>query len=214
MFDCTDRLGVSTGQAVTVPISAADHLVDLTAAELRALIERDLARLLPRTQQADVVDFFVTREREATFRPESRQPRAASRHPYHGWTASSSPAHGPTPGGPQRWRVPYAAARQLPLPSSRCRSPSGHLTSLPRPEPDGRSAGMTIASPMVLSETRDLVLPALRAAVDQLDPTSRAQASYHLCWTDAEGNPEAGPGRQVVAPGARPALRQGRRSAA
>jgi geranylgeranyl diphosphate synthase type I len=59
---------------------------------------------------------------------------------------------------------------------------------------------MTIASPMVLAETRDLVLPALQAAVDQLDPTSRAQASYHLCWTDADGNPEAGPGGKSLRP--------------
>src|SRR2546423_4815444 len=59
---------------------------------------------------------------------------------------------------------------------------------------------MTISSPMVLTETRDLVLPALRSAVDQLDPTSRAQASSPLCWTDADGNPEDAPGGKSLRP--------------
>jgi squalene-associated FAD-dependent desaturase len=85
VFDCTDRMGVTTGQAVTVPISAADDVVDLTAAELRALVERDLEWLLPRTKQAVVRDFFVTREREATFRP------SPGSHALRPGTATSAP---------------------------------------------------------------------------------------------------------------------------
>jgi geranylgeranyl diphosphate synthase, type I len=59
---------------------------------------------------------------------------------------------------------------------------------------------VTIAAPVALAETRDLVLPALREAVDRLDPTSRAQASYHLCWTDAEGRPESAGGGKSLRP--------------
>jgi geranylgeranyl diphosphate synthase, type I len=59
---------------------------------------------------------------------------------------------------------------------------------------------VTIASPMTLTETRDLVFPALSDAVSRLDPTSRAQASYHLCWTDAQGRPESGGGGKSLRP--------------
>jgi hydroxysqualene dehydroxylase len=69
VFDCTRRVGLTEGQAVTVPISAAQRLIDLPAAEIRTLVEDALAILLPRTRQAHVLEFFVTREREATFRP-------------------------------------------------------------------------------------------------------------------------------------------------
>ena len=35
----------------------------------------------------------------------------------------------------------------------------------------------------------DAVEPALRQAVAHLDPTTRALASYHLGWTEADGTP-------------------------
>jgi squalene-associated FAD-dependent desaturase len=69
VFDCTEQLGITDGQAITVPVSAAQALIDLPAAEIRTQAEVALAALLPRTRQAAVLDFFVTREREATFRP-------------------------------------------------------------------------------------------------------------------------------------------------
>jgi squalene-associated FAD-dependent desaturase len=69
VFDCTEQLGIRAGQAITVPVSAAQAVIDLPAAELRAQAQAALAVLLPRTRVAEVLDFFVTREREATFRP-------------------------------------------------------------------------------------------------------------------------------------------------
>ncbi|QRP43398.1 polyprenyl synthetase family protein [Amycolatopsis sp. FDAARGOS 1241] len=48
------------------------------------------------------------------------------------------------------------------------------------------------AVPEVLGRTRDAVQPALRAAVDRLDETSRAISAYHLGWTDADGTPVSG----------------------
>jgi geranylgeranyl diphosphate synthase type I len=56
--------------------------------------------------------------------------------------------------------------------------------------------------PPALRDARELVVPALRAAVQRLDPVSRAVAAYHLGWTDGQGRPvEAGGGKAV-----RPAL--------
>lgn len=43
-----------------------------------------------------------------------------------------------------------------------------------------------------LSQSRAAVLPALRAAVARLDPTSRTLAGYHLGWTDLDGQPVDG----------------------
>jgi geranylgeranyl diphosphate synthase type I len=51
-----------------------------------------------------------------------------------------------------------------------------------------------------LHRSRDHVLPALRAAIDRLDPTNRAIACYHLGWTDADGRPVAGNGGKAVRP--------------
>ncbi len=51
-----------------------------------------------------------------------------------------------------------------------------------------------------LERSRDAVVPAIRAAVDRLDPTSRAQAAYHLGWIDADGAPAAGGGGKAVRP--------------
>src|SRR5207302_6044202 len=55
------------GQYVAISMSAADDLIDLPVREIRD-------RLLPELRQvlrtgAEVRDFFVTRERHATFRP-------------------------------------------------------------------------------------------------------------------------------------------------
>lgn len=51
-----------------------------------------------------------------------------------------------------------------------------------------------------LHRSRDAVEPALRKAVERLDPTSRAQASYHFGWTDADGRTVAGNGGKAVRP--------------
>ncbi|WP_084144856.1 polyprenyl synthetase family protein [Amycolatopsis jejuensis] len=54
------------------------------------------------------------------------------------------------------------------------------------------------AVPEILGRTRDLVQPALRAAVDRLDEGSRAISAYHLGWTDANGVPTDGNGGKAV----------------
>ncbi|MDX6256818.1 MAG: geranylgeranyl diphosphate synthase, type [Frankiales bacterium] len=59
---------------------------------------------------------------------------------------------------------------------------------------------MTIAFPVALSETQELVQPALRKAVARLDPHTQAQASYHLCWTGVDGEPESGGGGKSLRP--------------
>jgi geranylgeranyl diphosphate synthase type I len=52
-----------------------------------------------------------------------------------------------------------------------------------------------------LQQGRQAIMPAMRAALDRLDPTSRSIAYYHLGWTDLDGNPTSGGGKAV-----RPAL--------
>jgi geranylgeranyl diphosphate synthase, type I len=51
-----------------------------------------------------------------------------------------------------------------------------------------------------LHRGRDVVIPALRAALDRLDETSRAQAAYHLGWADVDGRPVAAGGGKAVRP--------------
>ncbi|UKD56277.1 polyprenyl synthetase family protein [Amycolatopsis sp. FU40] len=54
------------------------------------------------------------------------------------------------------------------------------------------------AVPPVLGSARDAVQPALRAAVDRLDDSSRAISAYHLGWTDPNGVPVRGNGGKAV----------------
>jgi uncharacterized protein with NAD-binding domain and iron-sulfur cluster len=51
-----------------VSLSAADNEVDVPAAELRQRFLPALEQLIPAASGAGVTDFFVTRERRATFR--------------------------------------------------------------------------------------------------------------------------------------------------
>jgi geranylgeranyl diphosphate synthase type I len=51
-----------------------------------------------------------------------------------------------------------------------------------------------------LHRSRDAVTPALRAALAQLDPASRAQAEYHFGWSDVDGRPAAGGSGKAVRP--------------
>jgi geranylgeranyl diphosphate synthase, type I len=52
-----------------------------------------------------------------------------------------------------------------------------------------------------LQRARELTAPALRAAVERLDPTCREQAAYHLGFLNTDGSPGPGGGKAV-----RPAL--------
>jgi len=51
-----------------------------------------------------------------------------------------------------------------------------------------------------LHRSRDVLAPALRGAIDRLDPTCRAQAAYHLGWCDTDGTPVAAGGGKAVRP--------------
>jgi geranylgeranyl diphosphate synthase type I len=60
---------------------------------------------------------------------------------------------------------------------------------------------MTITAD-TLDRSRGLVAPALRQAVERLDPSTRLVVSYHLGWSDEHGTPtESNPGKTI-----RPAL--------
>jgi len=68
VFDKTRQAGVTDGQYLVVSISAADSYVDVPTAALREQFLPALSELFPAAGRAEVMDFFVTRERRATFR--------------------------------------------------------------------------------------------------------------------------------------------------
>jgi squalene-associated FAD-dependent desaturase len=69
VFDRTAQSRLRHGQYIAVSLSAADDLVNTPTADLRSQFLPELTALLPRMRGAQVRDFFVTRERHATFRP-------------------------------------------------------------------------------------------------------------------------------------------------
>ncbi|MGH3768034.1 MAG: hydroxysqualene dehydroxylase HpnE [Pseudonocardiaceae bacterium] len=100
VFDRTAQSGLASGQYLAVSLSAADDYVDLPTAALREQFLPELASLLPGMRDAQLREFFVTRERHATFRP---APGTAALRPSaltaaHGlflagaWTATGWPA--------------------------------------------------------------------------------------------------------------------------
>ncbi|WP_067458042.1 polyprenyl synthetase family protein [Actinomadura macra] len=56
------------------------------------------------------------------------------------------------------------------------------------------------AIPVSLTDVRELVDGALRAAVGRLDPHTYRVAAYHLGWTDGEGRPCPGPAGKALRP--------------
>jgi squalene-associated FAD-dependent desaturase len=72
VFDRTRISGMhasgAAGQYLAISLSAADEYVDRSVASLREEFVPALADLLPAARQATVTEFFVTRERRATFR--------------------------------------------------------------------------------------------------------------------------------------------------
>jgi len=72
VFDRTRISGMHArgddGQYLAISLSAADEYVDVPAAELRERFVPALAELFPAARTATVTEFFVTRERRATFR--------------------------------------------------------------------------------------------------------------------------------------------------
>ncbi|MFJ7152550.1 hydroxysqualene dehydroxylase HpnE [Streptomyces sp. NPDC100445] len=100
VFDRTDASGLRTGQYLALSQSAARDEIDTPVAELRRRYLPELARLIPATRTAVVEDFFVTRERTATFAPTPGvgrlRPGARTKAPglylAGAWTATGWPA--------------------------------------------------------------------------------------------------------------------------
>ncbi|MET9130373.1 hydroxysqualene dehydroxylase HpnE [Streptomyces antibioticus] len=100
VFDRTAASGLREGQYLAVSQSAAQDEIDLPVADLRARYLPELRKLLPGTRDAEVRDFFVTRERTATFAPTPGvgrlRPGARTRAPglylAGAWTATGWPA--------------------------------------------------------------------------------------------------------------------------
>jgi len=97
VFDRTRISGISTSnhgasnhgrpghQYLAISLSAADQYADVPAARLREQFVPALAELFPAARDARVAEFFVTRERRATFRQTpgtgALRPKAATRRP-------------------------------------------------------------------------------------------------------------------------------------
>ncbi|WP_442818396.1 hydroxysqualene dehydroxylase HpnE [Streptomyces sp. NBC_01237] len=101
VFDRTESSGLTGGgQYLAVSQSAAQDEIDLPVAELRARYLPELERLLPAARGAGIRDFFVTRERTATFAPApgvgrlrpGPRTRAPGLHLAGAWTATGWPA--------------------------------------------------------------------------------------------------------------------------
>ncbi|AQU65598.1 hydroxysqualene dehydroxylase HpnE [Streptomyces niveus] len=100
VFDRTDASGLKQGQYVALSQSAVADEIDLPVAELRERYLPELKRLLPAARSAEVRDFFVTRERTATFAPTpgvgrlrpAARTRAAGLFLAGAWTATGWPA--------------------------------------------------------------------------------------------------------------------------
>jgi squalene-associated FAD-dependent desaturase len=69
IVDKTRSAGLHTGQYLAASVPAAREYVDAPAAAIREQVLPELERLFPAAASARVQDFFVTRERLATFRP-------------------------------------------------------------------------------------------------------------------------------------------------
>ncbi len=59
---------------------------------------------------------------------------------------------------------------------------------------------MSVQTPAVLDRVRVLTAPALRAAVERLEPSIAQVAAYHLGWVDVAGRPVAGNGGKAIRP--------------
>ena len=80
VFDKTRPPACRPGQYLAVSLSAADSYVDVPAAALREqFLPRARAALPCGQRSAEVIDFFVTRERRATFRQAPGSARCARR---------------------------------------------------------------------------------------------------------------------------------------
>jgi squalene-associated FAD-dependent desaturase len=87
VFDRTRISGMDRPghQYLAISLSAADQYADVPAARLREQFVPALAELFPAARDANVTEFFVTRERRATFRQApgtgALRPKAATQRP-------------------------------------------------------------------------------------------------------------------------------------
>ena len=219
VFDRTEPSGLRDGQYVAVSVSAADAWIDEPVANIREVFLAELARVLPGVRDATIRDFFVTRERAATFRavPGSaarRLPtttrgaravhrRRVDRHRLagnHGGRGSQRPGRGARAGivaaHPGSLRVDSRQHGQ--------RGPSRHERA--RQSPGGVRMSPTTSwspvesAPAALAAARDLFDGPMRAAVAQLAPAVRDVAGYHFGWTDADGSVSASNSGKAVRP--------------
>jgi geranylgeranyl diphosphate synthase, type I len=58
----------------------------------------------------------------------------------------------------------------------------------------------TLGVPDVLARSRQVITPAIAAAINRLAPEIRRIAAYHLGWTDSDGHPTTGPGGKGIRP--------------
>lgn len=144
VFDRTDASGLRTeagprsAQYLAISVSAADAFVDRPVAELRREFLPALEQLLPTARTAQVTDFFVTRERHATFRPAPGsarlRPPAATALPgltlAGAWTDTGWPA---TMEGAVRSGEAAAAEVISHLAGSRPRAGAAERTGTPEP---------------------------------------------------------------------------------
>lgn len=205
VFDRTAAAGLQDRrQYLAVSISAADELIGSTTAQLRDWALPHLRNLLPRMATAQVLDFFVTREPEATFRPAPGsarlRPAAATTQPgivlAGAWTDTGWPA---TMEGAVR--SGHSAADAL-------LADDGPVGKAPR----ARRIKSTSTAPAVSTRTtvdplgraqdltRALVTPALRKAVDMLDGRECLVVAYHLGFVDTQGNPVREDGGKKLRP--------------
>ncbi|GGB22893.1 hypothetical protein GCM10011492_10920 [Flexivirga endophytica] len=220
VFDRTAAAGLPEGQRqyLAVSISAADDLIGLSTAQLRQWALPHLCNLLPGMATAKVIDFFVTREPEATFRaaPGSARLRPAAETATPGivlagaWTDTGWPA---TMEGAVRSGHSAAAAV---LGQRRAQSEGTEVdrsqhevadepgTSFSRPSHLSRRSFVAPqgASEIVRAQelTHALVTPALRKAVDTLDGRERLVVAYHLGFVDVHGDPVRDDGGKKLRP--------------
>ena len=187
--------------------------------------------LLPAARRNVSTDFFVTRERAATFAPgpgTGRRGPAATALPglvlAGAWTATGWPAtmEGAVRSG-ERGRTPSSPPADTPLPAHlrsrrRCERASERTPAPPVPQQERRLcplAGLEAAesrwtSAHALERGRTLA-PRLRAASRPPQPPMDTVAAYHFGWIDGTVRPRRRR-RQGRPPGAGGALRRGRRA--
>ncbi|WP_279671313.1 hydroxysqualene dehydroxylase HpnE [Flexivirga meconopsidis] len=202
VFDRTEQSGLTEGQYLAVSLSAADDLIGHTNAQLRAWAMPHLCALLPRLADADVRDFFVTREPEATFRqaPGSGRQRAVARTAARGvflagaWTATGWPAT--MEGAVRSGNSAAEAILAGPLEATSARTAARNAAPIETTRSEANMSDLRT----VLEQTRTLVTPALHKAVDSLDGQERLVVAYHLGFVDTAGDPVTHDGGKGLRP--------------